>query len=92
MFRLHCEARHACSSTLCSQCQAELAYALERLGHCTYGEDKPTCKNCPVHCYRPAMKIRIKEIMAVAGPRMTWRHPWLAFRHLLDGFKKAPPR
>jgi len=32
----------------------------------------------------------MREVMRFAGPRMMWRHPYLAIRHLLDERKKAP--
>jgi hypothetical protein len=36
------------------------------------------------------MRERVKEVMKYSGPRMTYRHPLLAFFHLVDGRKKAP--
>jgi hypothetical protein len=38
------------------------------------------------------MRERVKEVMRYSGPRMTYRHPLLAFFHLIDGRKKAPAR
>ena len=32
----------------------------------------------------------MREVMRFAGPRMVWRHPYLAIRHLLDERKKIP--
>ena len=26
----------------------------KRLDKCVFGEEKPACKQCPVHCYQPA--------------------------------------
>jgi len=60
-----------------------------RLRKCPYGNEKPTCANCPVHCYKPARKEQAREIMRYAGPRMLLRHPLLAIAHQLDGFRKA---
>ena len=34
--------------------QALNAYADKRLDKCVFGEEKPACKQCPVHCYQPA--------------------------------------
>ncbi|MFO6484177.1 nitrous oxide-stimulated promoter family protein [Escherichia coli] len=42
---------------------------------------KPACKQCPVHCYQPAKREEMKQIMRWAGPRMLWRHPILTVRH-----------
>lgn len=60
------------------------AYAEKRLDKCVFGEEKPACKQCPVHCYQPAKREEMKAIMRWAGPRMLWRHPVLTVRHLID--------
>ena len=62
-----------------------------RLEKCPYGETKPTCANCPIHCYQPHRREQIKKVMAYAGPRMLLTHPILAIRHMLDGRREAPP-
>jgi hypothetical protein len=65
-----------------------MRYATERLNHCRFAPAKPTCKNCPAHCYRKAEKEQIKQVMRYAGPRMLLYHPWLTLRHLADGIWK----
>lgn len=72
------------SHDLCPSCSALLTYASERLRRCPFGERKPTCARCTVHCYRPQMREEVRRVMRYAGPRMTLRHPYLALRHLLD--------
>lgn len=72
-------------SLLCGDCYALHEYSQKRLTYCRFGEEKTTCADCPVHCYAPQEKEDIKQVMRYAGPRMLWRHPWLAFRHVLDG-------
>ena len=90
MVGLYCSAHHEVSGdTLCAACREFLDYAELRLQKCPYGEDKPTCANCPVHCYKPARRAQAKEIMRYAGPRMLLRHPLLAITHQLDGFRRA---
>lgn len=32
--------------SLCEACSALLDYAYQRLDHCKFGEQKPTCKKC----------------------------------------------
>ena len=54
-----------------------------------YGEGKPTCAKCPIHCYKRVQREQAREIMRYAGPRMTYRHPWLALTHLLDKLRKV---
>ena len=71
-------------SPLCPQCQALLDYAHKRLEHCKFGEDKPSCTRCPVHCYKPAMREQIRQVMRYSGPRMLLHDPIMAIRHLWD--------
>ncbi|EKT55867.1 nitrous oxide-stimulated promoter family protein [Providencia sneebia] len=66
------------------------AYAVNRLEKCRYGEIKPACKQCPIHCYQPKMREEMKKIMRWSGPRMLIYHPVLAIRHLLDDRKPVP--
>ncbi|OAT35012.1 nitrous oxide-stimulated promoter family protein [Proteus myxofaciens] len=68
-----------------------LDYAYKRLDKCRYGEEKPACKQCPIHCYQPAKREAMKQIMRWAGPRMLIYHPILAIRHLIDDRKPVPP-
>jgi len=73
---------------LCDECSALLGYAFARLDHCKFGEKKPTCKKCPIHCYKPAMREQMKEAMRYAGPRMLWYHPVSAIKHLIRELKE----
>jgi hypothetical protein len=89
MLTIYC-AHHHGSRDLCEAC-AELAdYADRRLECCPYGPEKPTCAHCPVHCYRPDPREKMREVMRFAGPRMIKKHPYLAMRHLIDG-RRPPP-
>ena len=47
--------------------QALNAYADKRLDKCVFGENKPACKQCPVHCYQPAKREEMKQIMRRAA-------------------------
>jgi len=59
-------------------------YALTRLAKCRYGNSKPTCRRCPIHCYKPDMRKRISAVMRYSGPWMLLRHPLLTIKHLLQ--------
>ena len=61
-----------------------IQYTIERLNRCKFAEQKPACKNCPIHCYKPAMREKIREIMRWAGPRMIIYDPIAAITHLLN--------
>lgn len=83
MIRLYCRRKEG-HKDLCPDCRALLAYSQARLTRCLYGEGKPTCRLCPVHCYKPDMRKRMQEVMRYAGPRMMFFHPYAALRHLAD--------
>ncbi len=84
MIRLHCEKKHSTSNgTLCSDCQSLLEYSHQRLERCQYQEDKPTCRKCPIHCYRPTMREEIRRVMRFSGPRLALRAPLDWIRHQL---------
>ena len=85
---LHVRARYG---ELCLGCEGLLEYASYRLFKCPYGEEKPTCKKCPIHCYTRDKREQMHEVMRFAGSRMLLRHPVLAIRHLLDEKREAPP-
>ena len=82
MIQLYCRKKEG-NETLCDSCRELLEYATQRLGRCRYGVAKPTCRKCPIHCYRPDMKARIQAVMRWAGPRMLFHHPLAAVKHLL---------
>ncbi len=89
MIALYCHSQHE-SDGLCSECRELLNYARKRLDECMFQEGKTTCARCPVHCYIPAMREKIRAAMRYAGPRMTYRHPVLALFHFIDGSRKEP--
>ena len=91
MISLYCKDRHGSEKGLCQKCDELQDFARFRLEKCPYEEEKPTCSNCPIHCYRPDRREEIREVMRHAGPRMLKRHPILAMRHLIDGRREAPP-
>jgi hypothetical protein len=92
MIALHCEGVHAGHGGLCADCRELEEYAEKRLERCPYGETKPTCVDCPIHCYQQTMRERVRVVMRYAGPRMLLRHPFLALLHVVDGSRKAPDR
>lgn len=90
MVGIYCSAHHRDGpENLCENCRQFLDYADVRLDKCPYGEEKPTCSNCPIHCYKPERREQAKAIMRYAGPRMLLKHPILAIAHKLDGLRRA---
>ena len=50
----------------CAECRELLDYARTRLEHCPL-DPKPKCKDCPVHCYKPAYRAKVQEVMRYSG-------------------------
>ncbi len=69
---------------LCGDCRELLEYSLARLEHCKFGNAKTKCHKCPVHCYRPDMREKIRTVMRFSGPRMLLYHPLEALRYLFS--------
>lgn len=87
------DANRLCHSNgLCDECSQLLSYAELRLDRCPYGQQKPTCNQCPIHCYKPEPKQQMQQVMRYAGPRMLLPHPLLAIRHLLHERKSVPDK
>lgn len=90
MVDMYCHGKHggtrrrSARGGLCVDCAALVEYAKRRLDRCRFGEEKPTCGRCPVHCYRAAERDEIVKVMGYSGPRMIVKHPVLAIRHLRD--------
>jgi len=84
MIRLYCRHHHQSKEDLCDNCQKLQAYALARIEHCVFGDNKPVCAECKVHCYKKDMREKVRQVMRFAGPRMLFRHPVLAFMHFFD--------
>lgn len=83
MIRLYCRHKEG-NRALCPDCLELLAYSTSRLAGCPFGEGKSSCRKCTVHCYRPDMKARIREVMRFSGPRMIIYHPIAAIRHIIN--------
>jgi len=90
MLALYCRDHHGRADELCDECAELLKYALGRLDRCPFGEGKTACSDCEIHCYKPAMREKVRQVMRYSGPRMLLHHPILAVRHLIDGRHKKP--
>jgi hypothetical protein len=90
MTGIYCSDHHGTGTgNPCEECRDFLAYAEQRLLKCPYGQEKPTCAKCPIHCYKRVQKEQARVIMRYAGPRMMLRHPWLSLLHLVDKLRRV---
>lgn len=83
MIELYCR-HHLHQDTMPDEYLHLADFACRRLDHCTYGEQKTACKDCPTHCYAPKEREAIREVMRWAGPRMIWYAPKDAFIHFFS--------
>lgn len=89
MIKLYCKKKHHTKDGLCEDCAALDAYARLRSDKCPFMETKTFCSNCKVHCYKPEMREKIREVMRFSGPRMLLYHPVLAIRHVMESKSEA---
>jgi len=91
MVKIYCKGHnHTQNGELCPECQEFKDYAYLRLDKCPFQEKKSTCGKCTIHCYRPDMKQKVREVMRYSGPRLLIYHPGLALHHTWDAFRKPP--
>lgn len=88
MICLYCRKKHGTKDTLCPACEALQNYAMARSDKCPFMATKTFCSNCRVHCYKPDMREKIREVMRFSGPRMLLHHPVMAVRHVIEGRKE----
>ncbi len=88
MIQLYCKKQHHSKDGLCLECAALDAYARMRSEKCPFMETKTFCSNCKVHCYKPEMREKIREVMRFSGPRMLFHHPIAAIRHVVESKKE----
>ena len=90
MIEIYCH-RRLKQNTIPEEYQQLIAYAHNRLSHCRFGDNKPVCKKCPIHCYAPKERQQIRELMRWVGPRMmiyapkaTLIHGGISLKHWLQ--------
>jgi len=67
---IYCRGKHKTPrGELCADCQDLLSYSLGRLERCPQNP-KPTCKHCEIHCYKPAYREKIRQVMRYSGKRL----------------------
>ena len=88
MIALYCRKKHGGRKEFCPECAELDAYAQLRSEKCPFMETKTFCSNCKVHCYKPEMRERIREVMRFSGPRMLFHHPVAAIRHVIESKKE----
>ena len=86
MIRLYCRKNHEGyerkTGRMCPVCQELTEYARLRSEKCPFMENKTFCSNCRIHCYKPEMREKIRQVMRFSGPRMLLYHPVLAVWHV----------
>ena len=89
MIELYCHKLHGTKKhELCPNCEELYKYVELRRSKCPFGDDKPFCANCRIHCYKPDKREEIREVMRFSGPRIVFHHPIVAFKHLAETTKE----
>lgn len=88
MIAVYCRKQHGKKHGLCPECAKLDAYARLRSDKCPFMETKTFCSNCKVHCYKPEMREKIRQVMRFSGPRMIFYHPITAIRHVIETKKE----
>lgn len=89
MITLYCNSKHNIKGEeFCNSCTELRDYAFARLDRCPFGEEKPTCGSCSIHCYKPEKRAQIKDVMKFAGPRMLLLSPVYTMRHFYKEYKR----
>lgn len=88
MISIYCKKKHGTKQGLCPECAALQEYAKMRSDKCPFMETKTFCSNCKVHCYKPDMREKIRDVMRFSGPRMLFVHPVMAIRHVIESKKE----
>lgn len=90
MTHIYCKDHHDLyDGALCKDCSTLMLYSEQRLAKCPYGQEKPTCAKCPIHCYKKEQREYVREVMRYAGPRMPLRHPIQALTHIFDKLRRV---
>lgn len=92
MIRLYCKKLHGTQKGLCPECRELAEYAVMRSDRCPFMETKTFCSNCRVHCYKPEMREKIREVMRFSGPRKLLHHPVMAVRHVMESWREERER
>lgn len=91
MTEIYCKGHHGTKKgELCPECMEFKEYAYLRLEKCPFQEKKSTCGKCVIHCYKPEMKEKVRQVMRYSGPRLLIHRPDLAFHHAWDSRRKPP--
>ena len=89
MIRMYCHGKHGTKGEeLCEECKALTEYALFRLEKCPFKVNKQFCSFCKIHCYKPDMREKIKDVMKRSGPRMIFTHPVFAHVFQMISYKR----
>ena len=83
MIKMYCKAHHK-SKGLCDSCTDLLSYSLDKYYKCPFGDEKPVCFECHIHCYQPLQREKIKQVMRFAGPGMIFSHPIMAIEYFIS--------
>ena len=83
MIILYCSKHHTETSP-CDKCIELIDYSRLKLDKCKFGEAKPVCSRCSVHCYKPLMRGKIRGVMRYSGPRLIYHNPVISIKYMIN--------
>jgi len=86
MITIYCRAKHNTRGEVCESCKELINYTELKTDKCVFGDLKPACSSCPIHCYSKNYREKIKEVMRFSGPRMFYLAPRRTILHFLNVF------
>ena len=92
MIRMYCKDNHNTKKGLCDDCKILYEYAAKKYDKCPFGNKKPVCSKCQIHCYKKEKREEIRLVMRYAGPRMIFRHPIYAIVYLFNKLTRKAPK
>ena len=93
MIEMYCHSHHNTRKGLCDSCSGLYDYVVMKYDKCPFGQRKPVCSKCKVHCYKKDRREEIRQVMRYAGPRMIFRHPLHTIIYMWHKFIiKAPEK
>ncbi len=72
---------------VCADCRRLLSHAVTKRARCPL-DPKPSCRVCPVHCYSPENREKIRAVMKFSGRHLILR----GHLHLLLHFLERRPK
>lgn len=87
MIQIFCRGNHGPVPAPCPACRSLIDETRRRVAVCQFGENKPVCQECTIHCFPSKSRRKIQEVMRYSGPRIFFISPMDAITHMAHSSK-----